>query len=449
MRPYRRAVAELPGAAVPVPTAARRSRAVRGSASTHFEWSLRAGKTAWASTKALAAAEPTVYFDVAGIPEANLPLSLARELTARFIDDPRQRPALIAGEVAGMDVLRAVARRIATPQALPTLVLDNIHLIDASVIATMTRALSPVRLVMLSQPSAALRTLEASLEVAIESLAGWDDDTMAREIVDRGAHADVAAITRLRRLTSALPLFVATAARLATASYDGDVGRMCSAVERGLSVERTAQDQLLERFVQTLAPAAREAMALLGLAEFPLTRAEALTLVRSRAGDDAAAAAQLRELTSADIIQPVSGGKLGLHDAFRPLALAALAALGAEASAAARVVLRDLLGESLTGSRDVERLRLWMRLAAETGDIETLTDVALDEMIHQIGGPGIVRSTLEGAVDAERLELSKQFDALDALAYWDAQRGDGAALASYVRRMNAIAKARDLSPGNW
>jgi hypothetical protein len=405
-----------------------------------------AGKTAWASTKALVAAEPIVYFDVAGIPEANLPLSLARELTARFIDDPRQRPALIAGEVAGMDVLRAVARRIATPQALPILVLDNVHLLDPSATASVTRALDPVRVVMLSQPSPALRVLAASLQIEIETLAGWDDDTIAREIVARGAHADIVAITRLRRLTSALPLFVATAARLATVSYDGDVAQMCSAIERGISVQRTAQDELLERFVQTLAPATLETMALFGLAEVSLTRDEALALGRSRAGDDAAAAAHLRALTSADILQAVSGGKLTLHDAFRPLALTALAELGPEASASGRIVLREILGQGLAGSGDVERLRLWMRLAAETGDIDTLTDLALDEMIHQIGGPEIVRSTLESAVDSERLGPSKQFDALDALAFWDAQRGDGSKLVSYVARMVAIADGEELEP---
>lgn len=360
-----------------------------------------AGKTAWASTKALAADGPTVYFDVTGLPEANLPLSLARELTALFIDDPRQRPSLIAGEVGGMDVLRAVVRRIAVPQAPPTLVLDNVHLLDPSVVANIARALNPVRLVMLSQPSPSLGVLEASLQVESERLAGWDDDTMAREIAEHGAHADVSAVTRLRRLTSALPLFVGTAARLATASYNGDVADMCSAIEHGTTVQRTAQDQLLDRFVQTLTPASRETMALLGLAEVPLTHAEALTLTRSRVGDDATAAAELRNLTSADIVQPVSGGKLALHDAFRPLALAALAGLGAQSAADGRVVLRDLLGQSLAGSGDVERLRLWMRLAAETGDIDNLTEVALDEMIHQIGGPEIVRSTL-GACRALR-----------------------------------------------
>lgn len=405
-----------------------------------------AGKTAWASTKALSTDKPTVYFDVAGIPEENLPLSLARELTARFIDDPRQRPSLIAGEVAGMDVLRAVVRRIAVPDALPTLVLDNIHLLDSPVVTNLARALNPVRLVMLSQPSPSLGILEAALHVETEMLAGWDDDTMAREIVERGAHADAATVTRLRRLTSALPLFVATAARLATASYGGDVADMCSAIERGTTVERTAQDQLLDRFVQTLAQAAQDAMAFLGLAEVPLTHAEALTLVRSCVGNDVTAAAQLRALTSAHIVQPVSGGKLALHDAFRPLALAALALLGAESAAAGRVELRNLLGQSLAQSGDVERLRLWMRLAAETGDIDTLTDVALDERIHQIGGPDIVRSTLERAVQSGRLEPAKQFDALDALAFWDAQRRGGANLANYVREMNTISNALDLEP---
>ena len=387
-----------------------------------------------------------MYFDVSGIPDAYLPLSLARELTARFIDDPHQRSSLIVGETAGMDVLRAVVRRVAASTALPTLVLDNIHSLHPDVVTNVGRVLSPIRLVMLSQPSPALALIEASLEVQVETLAGWDDDTMAREIADNGARADAATITRLRRLTAALPLFVAMAARLSASSYDGDVAEMCSMIERGTTVERTAQDQLLERFAQALNPGARETMAVLGLAEMPLTRAEALLLAQSRTGNAALAAAHLRLLTSNDVLQLVSGGKFALHEAFRPLALATLAELGTDASMAARIVLRDILGQSLPGNADVERLRLWMRLAAQTGDIDTLTDLALDEMIHQIGGPDIVRSTLESAVASERLEPTKQFDALDALAFWDVQRGDGARLSGYIERMKAIAEDCDLEP---
>jgi hypothetical protein len=407
-----------------------------------------AGKTAWASINARSVADlAAIYFDVDGIPDAYIPMSLARELAARFIHDPLQRPQIIAGEVAGLDVLRAVVRRVATLQdPSPTLVLDNAHLVDASVIVSVARVLDPVRLVVLSQPSPSLALLEATLSTRIEILQGWDDDTIAREIVDCSAHADASAIRRLRLLTGALPLFVTTAARLAAASYNGNIAAVCTAIERGVTVERTAQDVLLGRFVQTLSPATQQTMALFGIAEIPLTRDEAITLTQVRAGDAATAAAHLRNLTSAHVVQLVSGGKLALHDAFRPLALSALAQLGAEETSRVRVTLRDIIVRSLTEGADIERLRLWMRLSADTGDIDTLTDAALDEIIHQVSGPDLVRSTLEEAVTSGSLESSKQFDALDALAFWDVQRGKGLQLARYVAEMTVIADAIHLEP---
>lgn len=363
-----------------------------------------AGKTAWAETKARAVESAMVYFDAAGIPQANVPMSLARELTARFIDDPRERTGLFVGVNAGTDVLRAVARRMAESRAGPILVFDNAHLLDPDTIVNLARALEPVRLVLLSRPTPALPLLEALLSADVQYLRGWDDDTVAQEVAEQGARADASAVARLSLLTGALPLFVATAAGLATVSYDGEVAALCTALEDGTTIHISPQDLVLQRFVATLSPHARSTMALLGLAEVPLTRDKAIAFARSRLDNDAIAADSLRTLLASYVVQQASGGKLHLHDAFRPLALAALAMLGTDAAVAARVALRDILVESLARSGDVDRLRLWMRLAAQTGDIDTLTDVALDEMIHQIGGPDVVRTTLEVAAASDDLD---------------------------------------------
>jgi hypothetical protein len=405
-----------------------------------------AGKTAWASRKSAATTRPLAYFDVTGIPDPNLPSSIARELAARFIDDPAQR-STVMGHQAGMDLLRSIARRVVVAESgAPTIVLDNAHLIEPSFLSTVVRALEPIRVVLLMQPATRLPVIESSLSVTAEQLLGWDDHTIALEFSESGARADIATVGRIRRMTGALPLFVSAAAQLAARSFDGEPAAMCDALETGTTVERSTQDVLLETFVQSLSGDEQDALAVLGISEVALTRAEAIELVRNRLADDAKAAAALRGLSSLHVLQTVGGGLVHVHEAFRPFALAKVALLGGDAAMAARIVLRDILVRGFKHSANVERLRFWMSLSAQTGDIETLTDVAMDEMIHQIGGPDIVRSTLEKALDANELDTSLRFDVLDALAFWDAQRGDGSKTAGFVARMEATANEIVMTP---
>lgn len=404
-----------------------------------------AGKTAWASRKATESMLPTAYFDVVGIPEPSFPGSLARELAAGFVDDPAQRAVVVVNQ-AGMDLLRAIARRVVANSAMPILVIDNAHLLTPSTLSAVVGALAPMRVVVLMQPGTHLTAFETRLSASAEQLAGWDDPTIALEFSENGARADVQTVARVRALTGALPLFVSAAAKLAARSFAGDPAAMCDALETGTMTETTRQNALLQEFVESLSADEQDTLAILGLSEVPLTRDEGLELLRSRIGDSSKAAAALRTLSSIHVLQAASGSSLQVHEAFRPIALEKFALLGAEPAAAARNMLRDIVTRGFKKSPDVERLRFWMKLSAQVGDIETLTDVALDEMVHQIGGPDIVRATLQSALDSTDLDASSRFDVLDALAFWDAQRGNGAKMAGFVAQMQTIGETFPMSP---
>jgi len=405
-----------------------------------------AGKTAWASRKAASTTLPVAYFDVTGIPGPNLPGSIARELAARFVSDSAQRSAAIVNQ-AGMDLLRSIARRVPDAESgTPTLVIDNAHLVETTLLATIARALEPIRTILLMQPTTLVTKLEASLSVEAEQLAGWDDHTIATEFSEQHSRADMSTIARIRGLTAGLPLFVSAAAQLAARSFRGDPSAMCDAIQAGMMVEQTRQDALLSTFVRSLSSDEQNALALLGLSEVPLTRAEAIELVRSRFSSDAVAAAAIRALSAIHVLQSVGNGLHKVHEAFRPLALEKLTLLGDDATMKARVVMRDFISRSLPKSRNLERLRYWMTLAAQTGDVDTLIDVALDEMVHQIGGPDIVRATLDEALGSGVLNASARFDVLDALAFWDSQRDDGTKTAEFVGRMEALLDEMVMEP---
>jgi hypothetical protein len=402
-----------------------------------------AGKTAWAARRATTTTLPVAYFDVTAIPGPSVAGSLARELAARFVDDPAERAVLFAND-SGVNVLRAIARRANVAEAgAPAIVLDNAHLLEPGILATVAGALAPMRVLVLMQPPHRLPVLEQRLGAAAESLAGWDDDTIALEFAERDAHADPQTVARIRGLTGALPLLVATAAQLAQRSFGGDPAAMCDALERGAMVEQTAQNALLEQFTRSLSVEEQDALALLALSEVPLTAAEATEVVRVRLDGDGRGAAAMRALSSSHILQSAGAGLVKIHEAFRPLALEGLAVLGPDVAMAGRLALRDAIARNLS-SRDVDRLRFWMALLAQIGDTDTLTSLALDEMIHQIGGPDVVRATLEEALESEALDASSRFDILDALAFWDSQRGEGDRFADFVGRMEQISETFEV-----
>ena len=404
------------------------------------------GKTAWVSQKAALTTLPAAYFDVTGIPDANLPASIARELASRFIEDPAQRSTVVVNQ-AGVDLLRSIARRVLNARvAAPILVIDNAHLVEPTLLVTVARALEPIHTILLMQPTSHVATLETGLSVGSERLAGWDDHTIATEFHEQGARADVQTIARLRSLTAGLPLLVSAAAQLAARSFDGDPSAMCDAIEAGTIVEQTRQDTLIGTFVQTLSADEFDALALLGMSEVPLTGTEALELVLCQLPSDAKAVAAIRNLSAIHVMQSASNGLYKMHEAFRPFALEKLALLGDETKMKARVVLRDIIRRSLPNSRNLERLRYWMTLTAQTGDIDTLIDVALDEMVHQIGGPDIVRATLDRALESGVLDASSEFDLLDALAFWDSQREDGEKTEAFVVRMEALVDEIIMEP---
>jgi hypothetical protein len=107
-----------------------------------------------------------------------------------------------------------------------------------------------------------------------------------------------------------------------------------------------------------------------------------------------------------------------------------------------RTKLRDLLLQSFErGERDLGRLALFMRLLAQTGQIDTLVNLATLEMFHEVGDPSELRAVLETAAESPDLSSNDRFWALDALAFWDSQSGLWDSYLERVRKMAEVVRS--------
>lgn len=397
------------------------------------------GKTTWASHAALHYPAPTVYFDVGELPESAVASSLARELVARFLHGVG---AATLPQASGLELLRWASGRIEASGQNVIVVLDNVHHAEATALQQLVSAASGIRFVMLGHPWPGQSEIEASLAIKAETLGGWTLDSIAKVFADADCPVDVPTGQRILEMTAGIPLYVKNAAHLTAESYSRNAAAFIEAVSQRLNVASAAQESILEKSFGSLTPRARTTAAMLDLADTPLKREEALEFL-AVAGDAASNAKALRELARSGIVESSYGDSLKLHDAYRLLARDERSGMDHDVLKAAREALVGLLERSLPSIYDIGRFTLFARLLVQTGRVDTLITLATYEQFHQIGDPSELRGALESAAGDVGLDPEDRFWALDALAFWESQRGDGD-IGAIVGRMSELAAGAEL-----
>ncbi|MEA3004447.1 MAG: hypothetical protein QOH81_3235 [Sphingomonadales bacterium] len=395
-----------------------------------------AGKTAWAAEAARHQPEPIAYFDVGGLPAPSIASNLAREIVARFLGAQERSAQLPA--TGGLDMLRAADAMLSEQGTTVLIVLDNGHKLSADELRSFVEAAPHNSFLVLAQPWPDRALVESLLGIEVEALLGYDTDGVAAVFAGEGVGIDVPTGENILRLTGGLPLYVANAATLTAKLYDGDARAFCSAIERRTHEQDIAQDLILEASFDALSSAAKDAAALLGIADVPLSTEESSALLEDLGAQRAAA---IRSLRRASMVVAYPNG-LGLHDALRPLAAGHGQTLPAERVDAAYERLHKILILSLLRNRSVPRLTLLVRLLPRVGRTDALVDLATSEMFYEQGNMAAMWETLEAASKDETASAHDRFWALDAVAYWQSRDG-GTPSAEVVDQM---AKLVDQNP---
>lgn len=391
-----------------------------------------AGKTTWAAHSAARCPLPVTYFDAGQMPPAVVPGALAREVAARHLSGP---DAVSLPSGAGIDVLRAVHGQLAHDGTAIAVVIDNVHDLPSDDVRLLVQALPTARITLLGHPHPEQTALAAHLGVSAESLPGWDTDTVAAVFAAEDCTLDYPTAQRVLALTAGLPLYVLNSAALTRTLYAGDGAAFCAAVQEQTHLAPTAQERILAETFGHLSVLARTMAGLMASAEVPLSSPE-LQQLAAAAGPThpAAAAGAVRELAGLGLVQTFADGCAKLHDAAATLALHASHDLPEEATCRVEQTLADLL----EGHRELPRLARWMRLLADTSQIDLLLEITSQEGFYEGGFPRELRTVIADVAQEPGRDAVDRLDAHSALATWAYGDTDWDAYARHVHAMEAL-----------
>jgi len=405
-----------------------------------------AGKTSWVSQAALHASDRLAYYDVGDISGPALASAVARELAARMFGSRGGKlgDILLPG-ASGTEILVAIGRHLAEDGLAATVVLDNAHRVPGADLVPLVGASPQLRFLLLAQPNASLARLEATLGISAEPLLGWSNEAAAAEGASLGCHGDYADYERLLKLTAGLPLYVQNALKIAAESYDGEVNRLCSALEERTHIVETVQELILADVFENFSDNERCAVGALSLSDVPLSQAEASTILKRSFGmEPAAAAAAIRHLRTSGSIQIFGVDHFKVHDAIRPLGHAFLNNAGAAAVKATREAIRDLVMVALPKDHDRQRVFLLLRMFVALGNVKPLVQMASDELFHELGYMDEISTVLAEYAASEDIAAEDRFWALDGLVFAHFKDGDDTDIRNKLNRMDTLVRENDL-----
>lgn len=405
-----------------------------------------AGKTSWVSQTALHATDRLAYYDVADISGPAMASAVARELAARmFGSHGAKLGVILLPGASGTEILVAIGRHLAEEGLTATIVLDNAHRVPSTDLVPLVGASPQLRFLLLAQPTTSTARLEATLGIAAEQLLGWSNETAAAEGASLGCRGDYADYDRLLKLTAGLPLYVQNALTIAAESYEGDIDRLCTALEARTHVVETAQELILADVFEAFSDNERHAIGGLSLSDVPLSQAEAASILkRTFSIEPTASAAAFRRLRTTGSIQIFGIDRFKVHDAIRPLGRAFLDDCGTDALKAARVAIRDLMMNALPQDNDRQRVFLLLRMFVALGNVKPLVEMATDELFHELGYMDEISGFLMEASESESISPEDRFWALDGLVFGHFKEGDNTDIRDKLDRMDALVRDNNL-----
>jgi hypothetical protein len=377
------------------------------------------GKTAWASQAAKHACETIAYYDVGELPGSALATSLVRELAPRLVERGSEvvRSILYPG-ATGLESLSTLGAYLKEQDRQPIIVLDNAHRIPAKNLRAVIDAAVNIRFILLCQPSDELRIIEAHLGLNREILSGWDLDTVALVAQSNGCKGSIAAFNKLIKLTAGVPLYVQSSAVLCASRTAGDLDEFCSELEALTHTEETVQEIILNKLYESFPDTTKNILAVWSLSDVAFQQDEVIKLLEAALNlKQPIITETLRGLRKSGVIEVFGRDSLKVHDAIRIIGRRHLVLMGDDAALKSQRSLKDILMISLTENRDTSKFSLFTRTLVALNEIETLVELAGNELFHEMGISNEIIGYLLTIANSLDTDPKQRFWALDGLVF--------------------------------
>ena len=156
------------------------------------------------------------------MPGPALASAVAREVAAKIFGRSHGvlEEILLPG-VAGMETLGTLNVKLGKDELNIDVVIDNAHRLTLADLKPIVEQAKNIRFLLLCQPGAVAQEIAALIGVELETLGGWDEDTIAAVVAEAECVSDYADCERLSRLTGGLPYYVLNGTTVAKREYEG------------------------------------------------------------------------------------------------------------------------------------------------------------------------------------------------------------------------------------
>ncbi|MCZ4239035.1 dsDNA nuclease domain-containing protein [Alteromonas macleodii] len=377
------------------------------------------GKTAWAAQAALHSSQLCAYYDTGDIPAPALASTLVRELAAKFAgsDNDGFRKILLPG-VSGYDALRTFDTYITQQGTNILLVIDNSHRIPAETIRNLFNSTKSIHFILLCQPNESVRELESLMGINRETLKGWDIDSIAAVVNMLGGYGTPQGFENLKNYTGGLPLYVQSAANLASTEYENNIDTLCADLTQQKCSTETAQEIILSRIYQGLDKVIQDSFAIFSLADVGLSTDEIVTLLSHSLNIPTnKAVIYLKKMRATGAVEAFGNKTLKVHDSLRALGLIHLNLLDEEVIQTSLITLKDLIISSLHKDRDTSRFALLIQVFIKLNDVMALISISGEELFYEMGINTDILASIESALNSDVLGAEHKFWALDGLVF--------------------------------
>lgn len=407
-----------------------------------------AGKTSWAAQTAMHSCEFNVYFDVGDMPSSSVCATLVREISAKLVtQNIDELKKILYPGASGIDSLMLLDSHLKKQNKHSVIVvIDNSHRLLFDSVKDLLNATDFIKFILLCQPGQVVDEIEVNFSLKREVLQGWSTDTIAGQSINHGCSGTIHDYENLKGATGALPLYVRSALKVIKSEYSGNISEFCLALSEQMNIETTAQELILTQSITILPKEVLDILAVLSISDIQLSFDDIqIWINKSFQLTPRSIVKVIKRLKTEGILQYFGRDKLKIHDAARIIGLQYLDNLDESLVTEIKKILKELLFDSLINKKDISKLSLFARTAAELGEIEILIEIVGTEMFHEMGVINDILPVIRLAISTTgKLTIKQKFWALDALVFTDIRQGKNDYLLNSLSEMESLVKTNDL-----
>ncbi|MCG7551642.1 ATP-binding protein [Pseudoalteromonas sp. Of7M-16] len=384
-----------------------------------------AGKTAWLSNSCRVIDKDVLYIDASDFHKDRFMSTFLREIGHRLFQGKNDIfRDIFSPNFSELEKARKVNNYLNEIDTSLLVAIDNVHTLDVSLVSKLVDVTDKIEFILLTQPFDSLGELQCLLDVEIEHLGGWSEESITDIILNLKCSSTSSAIKGILSLTGGAPLFVMSIIQLALTKYDADLDRLYREIEQLEHLHLTKQEVLLGKLVDSLPAQIKDPFCFLCKVDTPLKAEEIIASFKELFNLNSSDSNEIiRKLKSFGHLNEQPNKSFKIHDSIKIIGKKQFLSWGEIKQRKALELARKVIGENITDRENNQRLFQYLKVIFELKDYEFITAFTSEEMAFELGIREDLHFYLNSIINDDSTKPLARFWALDSLVFDHVNRG--------------------------